>query len=217
MPTGRVIAVKGRFSRKIGYGGKYAVFERFHGCLAGASTCSSAVVTSSRPLDSHKVARHGRVLTVRCRHGPDLGRGHCLHFCRVICRESLDNVRERAQNLVIRPSATAQLFAVEAEIVFRRANGSSCADPLRAHGDADFLEKGIHLPLVELFRVFDVRIDQKRLLLPCRPKELIERHAAGGTVPQIGSHRSGVFPQRRSLWCEQALPDLASDGSPWQL
>ena len=28
VPTGRVIAVKGRFSRKIGYGGKYAVFER---------------------------------------------------------------------------------------------------------------------------------------------------------------------------------------------
>ena len=28
VPTGRVIAVKGRFSRKIGYNGKYAVFER---------------------------------------------------------------------------------------------------------------------------------------------------------------------------------------------
>ena len=28
VPTGRVIVVKGRFSRKIGYGGKYAVFER---------------------------------------------------------------------------------------------------------------------------------------------------------------------------------------------
>lgn len=28
VPTGRVIAVKGRFSRKIGYDGKYAVFER---------------------------------------------------------------------------------------------------------------------------------------------------------------------------------------------
>ena len=28
VPTGRVIAVKGRFSRKIGYGRNYAVFER---------------------------------------------------------------------------------------------------------------------------------------------------------------------------------------------
>lgn len=28
VPTGRVIAIKGRFARKIGYGGKYAVFER---------------------------------------------------------------------------------------------------------------------------------------------------------------------------------------------
>ena len=28
VPTGRAIAIKGRFSRKIGYGGKYAVFER---------------------------------------------------------------------------------------------------------------------------------------------------------------------------------------------
>lgn len=28
VPTGRAIAVRGRFSRKIGYGGKYAVFER---------------------------------------------------------------------------------------------------------------------------------------------------------------------------------------------
>ena len=28
VPTGRAIAVKGRFSRKIGYDGKYAVFER---------------------------------------------------------------------------------------------------------------------------------------------------------------------------------------------
>ena len=28
VPTGRVIAVKGRFSRKIGYDGRYAVFER---------------------------------------------------------------------------------------------------------------------------------------------------------------------------------------------
>ena len=28
VPTGRVMAVKGRFSRKIGYDGKYAVFER---------------------------------------------------------------------------------------------------------------------------------------------------------------------------------------------
>ena len=28
VPTGRVIAVRGRFSRKIGYDGKYAVFER---------------------------------------------------------------------------------------------------------------------------------------------------------------------------------------------
>ena len=28
VPTGRVITVRGRFSRKIGYNGKYAVFER---------------------------------------------------------------------------------------------------------------------------------------------------------------------------------------------
>ena len=28
VPTGRVIVIKGRFARKIGYGGKYAVFER---------------------------------------------------------------------------------------------------------------------------------------------------------------------------------------------
>lgn len=28
VPTGRVFTVKGRFSRKIGYGGKYAFFER---------------------------------------------------------------------------------------------------------------------------------------------------------------------------------------------
>lgn len=28
VPTGRVIAVKGRISRKIGYGGKYVTFER---------------------------------------------------------------------------------------------------------------------------------------------------------------------------------------------
>lgn len=28
VPTGRVIAVKGRFSRQIGYDGRYAVFER---------------------------------------------------------------------------------------------------------------------------------------------------------------------------------------------
>lgn len=28
VPTGRVISVKGRFSRKIGYDGRYAVFER---------------------------------------------------------------------------------------------------------------------------------------------------------------------------------------------
>ena len=28
VPTGRVIAIKGRFSRRIGYDGKYAVFER---------------------------------------------------------------------------------------------------------------------------------------------------------------------------------------------
>ena len=28
VPTGRMIAVKGRLSRKIGYGGKYATFER---------------------------------------------------------------------------------------------------------------------------------------------------------------------------------------------
>ena len=33
VPTGRVIAVKGRFSRKIGYDGKYAVFERAAGIL----------------------------------------------------------------------------------------------------------------------------------------------------------------------------------------
>ena len=28
VPTGRVIAVKGRFSRKVGYDGRYAIFER---------------------------------------------------------------------------------------------------------------------------------------------------------------------------------------------
>ena len=28
VPTGRVLAVKGRFSRRIGYDGKYAIFER---------------------------------------------------------------------------------------------------------------------------------------------------------------------------------------------
>jgi hypothetical protein len=73
-----------------------------------------------------------------------LGGGHRLR-----CRESLDDVRERAEHLVVLPSATAQLFAVQTEIVFRRANGSSCPDPLRTRGDADFPEDGIRFPAVE--------------------------------------------------------------------
>ena len=105
------------------------------------------------PLDLHEIARHGRVLTVRCHHGSDLGSGHCLRFCRLICGESLDDLRERPEYLVVLPSAAAQLFAVETEIVFRRANGSSCTDPVRTRGDSDFTEHGIRLPAVELFRV----------------------------------------------------------------
>ena len=35
VPTGRAIAVKGRILRKIGYGGKYAVFERVMGSRIG--------------------------------------------------------------------------------------------------------------------------------------------------------------------------------------